>query len=121
MLAGRMVAVQPDTQMVEPMVACVTAGFSAPGVRRRSGSPGSRSAAEPDTGNLIGTPVGPGMVEAPGEESTAPSSSASASVGLGAAASGEGETVSVTAGVTCGLSASWPPMIAPISLGEAID
>ena len=26
---GRIVAVQPETQMVEPMVACVTAGLSA--------------------------------------------------------------------------------------------
>src|ERR1035437_8524934 len=100
-----MVAVPPATQVLEPMVACVTAGFSAPGVKRRSGSPGSRSAPEPDTGNGIGTPVGPAVVEAPGEESAAASSSASANVGLGLAASGEGETISVTAGVTDG--ATW--------------
>ncbi len=37
-----MVAVQPETQMVEPMVACVTSGFSAPGVSAGLGSPGSQ-------------------------------------------------------------------------------
>ena len=33
-----MVAVQPETQMVEPIVDCVTSGFSAPGVQAGSGS-----------------------------------------------------------------------------------
>ncbi|MGZ6273930.1 MAG: hypothetical protein ACXWM8_06535 [Candidatus Limnocylindrales bacterium] len=36
-----MVSVQPDTQTVELMVAWVTEGLSAPGVRAGSGSPGS--------------------------------------------------------------------------------
>jgi hypothetical protein len=35
---GRTVSVQPLTQIVWPMVACVTAGFSAPGVHAASGS-----------------------------------------------------------------------------------
>ena len=35
---GRIVAVQPDTQIVEPIVDCVTSGFFAPGVRPGSGS-----------------------------------------------------------------------------------
>jgi hypothetical protein len=35
---GRIVAVHPDTQMVEPMVDCVTLGLSAPGVQTESGS-----------------------------------------------------------------------------------
>jgi hypothetical protein len=39
---GRIVAVQPETQIVDLMVAWLTAGFSAPGVRVGSGSPGSR-------------------------------------------------------------------------------
>ena len=34
---GRIVAVHPDTQIVERMVACVTAGFRAPGVREAFG------------------------------------------------------------------------------------
>jgi hypothetical protein len=34
---GRTVDVQPARQMVEPIVACVTAGFTAPGVQRGSG------------------------------------------------------------------------------------
>jgi hypothetical protein len=35
---GRTVAVQPDLQMVEPIVAWVTAGFTEPGVHTGSGS-----------------------------------------------------------------------------------
>ncbi|HWG25606.1 hypothetical protein [Actinospica sp.] len=35
---GRMVLVQPDTQMVESMVSCVTSGLSTPGVQDGSGS-----------------------------------------------------------------------------------
>src|ERR1035437_5583977 len=59
-----MVAVQPETQMVEPIVAWVTAGLSAPGVRAGSGSPGSRSAS---TAPLVGgtMPVALGANEAP--------------------------------------------------------
>ena len=34
---GRTVEVQPERQIVEPMLACVTAGFRAPGVQRGSG------------------------------------------------------------------------------------
>lgn len=34
---GRTVAVQPELQIVRPIVACVTVGFSAPGVQRGSG------------------------------------------------------------------------------------
>jgi hypothetical protein len=34
---GRTVAVQPETQIVLSMVACVTAGLSAPGVQAGSG------------------------------------------------------------------------------------
>jgi hypothetical protein len=34
---GRTVDVQPDVQMVRPIVAWVTAGLSAPGVQRGSG------------------------------------------------------------------------------------
>jgi hypothetical protein len=34
---GRTVLVQPDWQMVWPIVAGMTAGFSAPGVQRGSG------------------------------------------------------------------------------------
>jgi len=34
---GRTVEVQPLRQIVEPIVAWVTAGFTAPGVQRRSG------------------------------------------------------------------------------------
>ena len=35
---GRTVEVQPEEQIVDPIVRCVTAGFSAPGVQRGSGS-----------------------------------------------------------------------------------
>src|SRR6516225_879962 len=35
--AGRTVSVQPSTQIVLSIVACVTAGLSAPGVQARSG------------------------------------------------------------------------------------
>jgi hypothetical protein len=35
---GRMLVVYPETQIVWPMVACVTAGFNAPGVHAASGS-----------------------------------------------------------------------------------
>jgi hypothetical protein len=34
---GRTVAVHPERQIVEPIVACVTAGFTVPGVQRGSG------------------------------------------------------------------------------------
>jgi len=34
---GRTVEVQPGLQIVEPMLAWVTAGFNAPGVQRESG------------------------------------------------------------------------------------
>jgi hypothetical protein len=34
---GRTVEVHPLWQIVDPIVACVTAGFSAPGVQRGSG------------------------------------------------------------------------------------
>ena len=64
-LLGRIVAVQPETQMVEPIVAWVTAGLSAPGVKAGSGSPGSRSvAAAPLVGGTM--PVALGANEAPG-------------------------------------------------------
>ena len=63
-LLGRIVAVQPETQMVEPIVAWVTAGLSAPGVNAGSGSPGSRSvAAAPLVGGTM--PVAFGANEAP--------------------------------------------------------
>jgi hypothetical protein len=38
---GRTVAVQPERQIVEPIVAWVTAGLTAPGVHRGSGRPDS--------------------------------------------------------------------------------
>jgi hypothetical protein len=61
---GRIVEVQPDTQIVELIVACVTAGFSAPGVQAGSGSPGRRSAEEaPFDGGS--TPVALAANEAP--------------------------------------------------------
>jgi hypothetical protein len=43
-VGGRMVAVQPDTQIVEPIEAWVTSGLSAPGVQAGSGN--GRSACE---------------------------------------------------------------------------
>ena len=58
-----MVAVQPDTQMVEWIVAWVTAGLSAPGVRLGSGSPGRRSAEGAPSGGS--TPVALAANEAP--------------------------------------------------------
>jgi hypothetical protein len=61
---GLIVAVQPETQIVESMVAWVTAGLSAPGVRLGFGSPGRGSADDPP---LEGgrTPVAVGTNEAP--------------------------------------------------------
>jgi hypothetical protein len=52
-----MVAVQPETQIVLPMSAWVTAGFVAPGVIAGSGSPGRRTAA-PGVAVAVGFAVG---------------------------------------------------------------
>jgi hypothetical protein len=72
---GRIVAVHPETHMVEPMVACVTEGLRAPGVRPGSGSPGSRSADDPPPlGGM--TPVALAAKEGP----ALPEASSSASV-----------------------------------------
>ena len=59
-----MVAVQPETQMVDPIVACVTAGLRAPGVRLGLGSPGNRLPV-PVVGGR--TPVAFGANEAPAD------------------------------------------------------
>jgi hypothetical protein len=85
------VAVQPDTQIVDSMVACVTVALSAPGVMTGSGSPGRRSAVEPGTPEANGSPVGPGEKEAPGSELAPDSSSSSMGVALGATAEGGAE------------------------------
>jgi hypothetical protein len=81
---GRMVAVQPDTQMVEWIVAWVTAGLSAPGVRAGFGSPGRT----PD-GGMVAPGMGGGADAGGGAE--APGSS-SLSLGLVSIAEADGET-----------------------------
>jgi hypothetical protein len=55
-LGGRIVAVQPEEQMVVAMSAWVTSGLSEPGVSPGSGSPGSLAI---PVG--AGAPVGPGV------------------------------------------------------------
>lgn len=88
---GLIVAVHPETQIVEPIVACVTAGLRAPGVRLGSGSPGNRSA---DGAPLVGgrTPVALGGNEAPALPDASSSASALDAVGDAEAASIEGVT-----------------------------
>jgi hypothetical protein len=89
-LLGRIVAVQPETQIVEPIVAWVTAGLRAPGVWLGSGSPGSRSA---ELLAIAGgaMPVAVGMNDAPAL--AAVSSSESAFEGLVAADGFVGEAI----------------------------
>jgi hypothetical protein len=82
---GLIVAVQPDTQIVEWIVAWVTAGFSAPGVSAGSGSPGRRAAVVCDGGTM---PVAPATNEGPALP--AASSSASTLDALGDADAGRG-------------------------------
>jgi hypothetical protein len=62
------------------MVACVTLGLRAPGVRAGSGSPGSRSAVDIGPDVASGTPVGPGVKEDTESELGPVSSSPSAGV-----------------------------------------
>jgi hypothetical protein len=96
------VAVQPETQIVDEMVACVTAGLSEPGVRVGSGSPGSRSAVELGTPGANGKPVDPGKNEAPVTELASDSSSPSTVVGLGAVVAGEVAATAVRSGEAIG-------------------
>jgi hypothetical protein len=119
-VGGRIVSVQPDTQTVEPMVAWVTAGLSAPGVKAGSGSPGSLAI---DAGGVgAGMPVGPGLKpiagvslaagsssESPVSPMTAPEVSPGEAVGTPVAV-GEavGEGVAVGEAVTVGVAAPGP-------------
>src|ERR1035437_6861363 len=81
-----MVAVQPDTQMVELIVAGVTAGLSAPEVRAGSGSPGRRPAGGSVASALAGGAVASGGGEAPGSSSWSPELASSvADAGISAA------------------------------------
>src|SRR5271157_2960536 len=98
------------------MVACVTAGLSAPGVRTGSGSPGRRSAVEPGAVEPTGRPVGPGEKEAPGARLAPDSSSTSSGVAVGVALGlGVGAGVAavvgdagVGAGAVAGPLGAWP-------------
>ena len=86
-----MVAVQPDTHIVDPIVAWVTAGLRAPGVRLGLGSPGNRP---PDPVPVVGgrTPVAFGANEAPADPELSSSES-----GLDACGEGDAETLGTTA------------------------
>ncbi len=89
-----MVAVQPETQMVEPMVACVTSGFSAPGVSAGLGSPGSQPMAV-----AFGFVVAAGDGSAGGAVPVAPSSMSSGQAVDDTAAEGVARVVGVAVGV----------------------
>src|SRR6266581_4367788 len=84
---GRTVAVQPDTQIVDPIVAWVTSGFRAPGVNAGSGSPGKRPAAV-----VLGSIEAAGLGIGPVSPTVPPSS-------WSTIASTKGATVSVAIGV----------------------
>ena len=72
-----MVAVQPETQIVEWIVAWVTAGLRAPGVKAGSGSPGNLTAGPvPVAGGRM--PVAPGAKDAPALAEVSSSASAAA-------------------------------------------
>ena len=107
-----MVSVQPERQMVEPMVVCVTARLSAPGVSSGSGSPGRRAAGTEGVGG--GSPLGPGVKAGFGSslpDGSSPGSFASVAEGRAdaagvatggvtvAEAAGVGESVAATTGV----------------------
>ena len=79
-----MVAVQPDTQIVEWIVDWLTAGLSAPGVSAGSGSPGNRSAG-PAPRDGAGTPVALGANDAPAPAEVSSSASAADAIGEAAA------------------------------------
>jgi hypothetical protein len=91
-LLGRIVAVQPETQIVEPIVAWVTARLRAPGVWLGSGSPGSRSA---ELLAIAGgaMPVAVGMNDAPALAAVSSSESAFEGLVVEAIALAEGLVV----------------------------
>src|SRR5450759_919483 len=106
---GRTVAVQPETQIVEPIVACVTDGLKAPGVRTRLGSPGRRPVAR-----AVGSIVAAGVERTGAPPAVAPSSTSvdglpdGASVVLGADVSGAPEVPASSVG---------EPSAAPLAVG----